>query len=79
MPSAMGAAETASPAPESCESFSESTVLQAEHFNESSLGRALDDLYTAGTTSVYYHVASQAMQRVAQMNRPFRRSLGREL
>ena len=78
-PSATGAAETASPAPESCESSSESTVLHAEHFNESSLGRALDDLYTAGTTSVYYHVASQAMQRVAQRNRPFRRSLGREL
>ena len=52
MPSAMGAAETASPAPESCESSSESTVLHAEHFHESSLCRALKDLYTAGTTSV---------------------------
>ena len=54
-------------------------MLHAEHFNESSLGQALDDLFEAGTTAVYYHVASQAMERVAQMNRPFRRSLGREL
>ena len=65
--------------PDGDPSSSEDRVLHAEQFNESSLGRALDDLHAAGTTSVYYHVASQAMERVAQMNRSFRRSLGREL
>ena len=59
--------------------YAEPEVLSAEHFNESSLGRALDDLHAAGTTAVYYHVASRAMERGAQMNRSFRRSLGRDL
>ena len=65
--------------PKGNHSFSEDGVLHAEHFNESSLGRALDDLHAAGTTSLYYHVASRAMERGAQMNRSFRRSLGRDL
>ena len=65
--------------PDGDPSSSEEGVLHAEHFNESSLGRALDDLHAAGTTAVYYHVASRAMERVAQMNRSFRRSLGRDL
>ena len=58
---------------------SDPTVLHAEHFNESSLGRALDDLFEAGIPSVYFHVASLAMQRVAQRDRSFRRSLGQDL
>ena len=73
-----GALKEASPGPEGGEASSELPVLHAEHFNESSLGRALDDLFEAGTTAVYYHVASQAMEGVARMNRSFRRSLGRE-
>ena len=74
-----GESEGTSPGSDAGEASSEPKVLHPEHFNESSLGRALDDLFEAGTTAVYYHVASQAMERVAQMNRPFRRSLGREL
>ncbi len=74
-----GESEGTSPGSNAGEASSEPKVLHPEHFNESSLGRALDDLFAVGTTSAYYHVASQVMERVAQMNRPFRRSLGREL
>ena len=57
----------------------EPRVLSAEHFNDASLGRALDDLFEAGTSAVYFHVASQALQTVASMNRPFRKKFGQEL
>lgn len=36
--------------------------LTAEDFNDDTLGRCLDDLYTAGVTEVYYQIASHAMQ-----------------
>lgn len=36
--------------------------LTAEDFNDDTLGRCLDDLYTAGVTEVFYQVASHALQ-----------------
>jgi transposase len=36
--------------------------LTADDFNDDSLGRCLDDLYTAGVTEVFYQVASHALQ-----------------
>jgi transposase len=35
--------------------------LTAEDFNDDTLGRCLDDLYTAGVTEVFYQVASHAL------------------
>lgn len=35
--------------------------LKAEDFNDDSLGRCLDDLYTAGATEVFYQVAAHAL------------------
>jgi transposase len=37
-------------------------ALTAEDFNDDTLGRCLDDLYEAGVTEVFYHVASHALQ-----------------
>jgi transposase len=36
--------------------------LTAEDFNDDTLGRCLDDLYTAGVTEVFYQIASHALQ-----------------
>jgi transposase len=36
--------------------------LTADDFNDDTLGRCLDDLYTAGVTEVFYQVASHALQ-----------------
>jgi len=36
--------------------------LTADDFNDDTLGRCLDDLYTAGVTEVFYKVASHALQ-----------------
>jgi len=37
-------------------------ALCAEDFNDDSLGRSLDDLYQAGVTEVFAHVASRALE-----------------
>lgn len=36
--------------------------LNAEDFNDDTLGRCLDDLYTAGVTEVFYQIAAHALQ-----------------
>jgi len=36
--------------------------LTADDFNDDTLGRCLDDLYTAGVTEVFYQIASHALQ-----------------
>jgi len=36
--------------------------LTADDFNDDTLGRCLDDLYTAGVTEVFFQVASHALQ-----------------
>ena len=53
-----------------------------EHMNRCLLDLGLNECFLplpieAGTSAVYFHVASQALQKVASMNRPFRKKSAR--